>query len=566
MYRDRKMKNKLSAKILLPIVLMVIITAIYVGTVMTVSTNIKNSFATITDVEIDGIKTMDSLKLNVVQVQQWLTDASATGYTDGYDEAAAARENVLKCVDELRKDYPEKSQFLDDLLGDFEEYYNTGVKMADAYIKDGRAAGNVIMEEFDGTAEQITTDVDEIEEYIDAHVEASIERNNSLIAVVIISSIVMIVLFAVDFAGTVFFVNKSITKPVAAVTAFIKRISERDLTIDAMKNDRTDEIGVLTDAANSLLASLKEVVENLNNSSDILNSSCKAMSGNAKNVTTSLNDTTATIGVISSATTDQAEKSQMSNSNVIELKTLVDRNTEIARELNDTNRSIQLISDESLESMKKLNEVTQENQNSITEILDDLEKITVSTAKINNVSQLIEGIAVQTNLLSLNASIEAARAGESGKGFAVVAEEVRSLAEETAASVKEINEMLNELQSSVTRANSFGEMVREISKKEEEQLRVTLEKYDNITSGLRTMDSEIKKITLSSSTMADNCNAVLSAVNDMSALAQENASSTEECYASTEEMLNTMSHMSDISDEIYNEALKQKEIVKNFRF
>ncbi len=544
---------------------MVVITALYVGAVITINMEVSKSFNKITEVELNGVKAMDSMKLNIVQVQQWLTDASATAYTDGFDEAADARDGVYENANKLKADYPEKAAFLDHLLVDFEAYYETGTRMAHAYIDEGRDAGNEVMEEFDETASKLTEELGEIEEYIDNQVDEAVLANTNLINIIRGVSIGMIILFVIDFVVTIFYVSRIITKPITVVTNFIKAISERDLTLEEMPNKRKDEIGVLADSSNKLLANLKDIIGNLNASSNLLNESCQVMNDSAREITASLNDTTTTIGTITTATNEQAEKTQITTDNAVELKNLVDQNKSITAQLFELNRDIQTVSDESMDSIQKLNAVTHENQESLGEILESLAKITESTEKIDNVSQLINGIATQTNLLSLNASIEAARAGEAGRGFAVVAEEVRSLAEETANSVKEINEMIAELQTSVARANELGEKVNDTSKKEAEQLRITIEKYDAISGGLKSVDSEIEKITESSNTMADNCDVVLAAVSDMSAIAEENASATEECYASTEEVLAVMHNISKISDDIFTEAHKQQEVVKNFR-
>lgn len=87
------------------------------------------------------------------------------------------------------------------------------------------------------------------------------------------------------------------------------------------------------------------------------------------------------------------------------------------------------------------------NQEVIKSITDEIYKLLEKTQKINEVTQVLYGIASQTNLLALNASIEAARAGEAGKGFAVVADEVRNLSEESRTASERINESISDITS-----------------------------------------------------------------------------------------------------------------------
>jgi methyl-accepting chemotaxis protein len=88
-------------------------------------------------------------------------------------------------------------------------------------------------------------------------------------------------------------------------------------------------------------------------------------------------------------------------------------------------------------------EVAEKGGKAFTEVVNTMRDIHTSSAKINDIIGVIDGIAFQTNILALNAAVEAARAGEQGRGFAVVASEVRSLAGRSAAAAKEIKNLIS---------------------------------------------------------------------------------------------------------------------------
>ena len=102
-------------------------------------------------------------------------------------------------------------------------------------------------------------------------------------------------------------------------------------------------------------------------------------------------------------------------------------------------------SDEGQNAMESINKEIHQFKNSVTEVGNDARSLQELSGKIQSITEVINGVAEQTNLLALNAAIEAARAGEHGRGFAVVADEVRTLANQTTVATKEIGQMLYEV-------------------------------------------------------------------------------------------------------------------------
>jgi len=155
-------------------------------------------------------------------------------------------------------------------------------------------------------------------------------------------------------------------------------------------------------------------------------------------------------------------------------------------------------------------------------LISSMTEIAESSKKISEIITVIDDIAFQTNLLALNASVEAARAGEHGKGFAVVADAVRSLAQKSATSAKEISELIQDsvdkVQTGYATAQASGQALVEIVQEVEKVAHLNTE-----ISGASTEQSQgIMQIN--------------KGINELDKVTQENAAAAEETSAVSEEL------------------------------
>lgn len=273
--------------------------------------------------------------------------------------------------------------------------------------------------------------------------------------------------------GILFWLANSISRRIALAAKVAEEIAQGDLTgkINAVGGD---EAGQLLLSITKMTGNLNALIGQVKQSSILLTSTATKISANAKTQESAVNEFGASTTEIAAAVKEITATSQ-------ELSKTMNNVTESASEtatLADAGR-------EGLEGMESAMSTLSEANSSIS---SKLAVISERAKNINRVVTTISKVADQTNLLSLNAAIEAEKAGEYGLGFSVVAREVRRLADQTAVATLDIDQMVKEMQSSV----SAGVMEMD---KFTEHMRQGSETVHNISTQLGSIIEHVQELT-----------------------------------------------------------------------
>ncbi len=385
----------------------------------------------------------------VIQVQQWLTDISATRGAEGFDDGFKVADEQAVVFREYSSDFmqmftktgdTEAIKELAEIGKNFDAFYEMGKNMAQTYISKGHEEGNKMMGEFDPFAEAISTSIQHFSEEQVAQLDASMQ---SIISSVSANQKILLILnttMVVGMALLILFITNGILKNIDSTCKFVGTITNGDMTV---RNSRTqkDETGMLITAANTLAQQLDKMFANIQGRSSTIGVSASSMDTLAGKLSSSAEIMAANCNAVAVATEEMnanmraiAAASEQTSTNVSMVASAAEEMTTTTAEIASGSGKARVITESAVTEAAAASSRVGE--------LGD------SARNISKVTETINEIADQTNLLALNATIEAARAGEAGKGFAVVANEIKDLAKQTTEATQEIKELIDGVQSS----------------------------------------------------------------------------------------------------------------------
>lgn len=375
----------------------------------------------------------------------------------------------------------------------------------------------------------------------------------------------LIILVICSIAGL--FVAIRIVKPIEKITEMISRLSDMNFSESKLQsyiNHRKDETGIIGRSIDVLRKELTSTTKGISEHSNRLFEASGTMNASAEETARAVEQVEKAIAEIAQGATSQAQETQTATENIILMGNMIEETNEEVETLRENARKMRDAGNKAIDIISDLNNVNQKTKEAIQIIYEQTNTTNISAMKIREATDMISDIAEETNLLSLNASIEAARAGEQGRGFAVVASQIQKLAEQSNESARQIDTIINSLISESEKSVETMEEVKEVIEKQNENVMNTECAFNDVKDGIDKSIDGIRTIAAKTQKLDEARIKVVDVVQNLTAIAEENAASTEETSASAAEVGSIVDDIAGNAKHLNEIANEMKESIKMF--
>ena len=347
------------------------------------------------------------------------------------------------------------------------------------------------------------------------------------------------------------------------VNEILKEASQGDLTVKVETN-RRDEFRKLNNHITHMIGSIKDLIRKSAKVTDRVTESARAVSSTSEQFVDSAKSITEAIEHIEAGITEQAHDAENCLRKMGGLSEKIDYVNQSTTRISEFAENTKATVTTGIGTIQDLNTKAKATTQITRKVIDNIEALEKESRSIEGITNTINEIASQTNLLSLNASIEAARAGEAGRGFAVVAGEIRKLAEQSMEASHKIESIIGGIQLKTRETVTNAKEAEEIVASQENSLNATIEVFNVIGSQVEGLTDNIEEIGNGVNSIESAKDETLKAIENISAGLTETAAAAEEVQASADNQLQAAKDLNEAAAGLGGDATELQEAISIF--
>lgn len=395
---------------------------------------------------------------------------------------------------------------------------------------------------------------------VDKEVSEFIDVRNKILLDVIIAAIIIIILSI----GISSFFSKKLSDNVNSIKDNLRKMADGDLT-EELKVKSNDEFEIVAKEINRFRLKISEAFKIVQEASNKTMEETENLLTLSQKMASSSEVVDSTMQEIAKGSNSQSQELLNINKTLQSFGMKIDETVIRVDSVYFDADSISASAKEGDNNLKVLDEFVKDINNSFADVRNNIQGLGMRLSEINEITNLINGIADKTNLLALNAAIEAARAGEAGRGFSVVAEEIRKLAEQSKVSSININNLTQAISMESSMVVKTSDNMNVKLNEQSQILNNSMDTLRNIIINIERIIPKIKDINQYVNDINNEKVEILQGIEVISSVSEEVSASTEEIATSSKELSASSNQVASSAEQLSDKVEKVSEFIGEFK-